>query len=122
MGALAHDQRYNTDNQRPIAVEFHPSKIPVEKTYDIADESAAADVGQKIAEAWSPDSATGFKVLMPKDKKLAKRMGYTVMTTVNYFLRKANTERNVRYWVYHEDDSHYAIVLIDSHSLESLGL
>lgn len=104
------------------AVEFHPSKIPIEKEYDIADEESAAQVAQEIALAWSPDKATGFKVRMPKEKKIAKRMGYTVMTTVNYFLRKSGTERNVRYWVYHEDDSHYAIVLIDARSLESLDL
>lgn len=103
-------------------MEFHPSKVPIEKTYDIADEHAASEAAQDIAKAWSPDKKTGFKVRMPKDKKLAKRMGYTVMTTVNYLLRESKIERNVRYWVYHEDDDHYAIVLIDSRSLESLGL
>ncbi len=102
-------------------VEFHPSKIPIEKTHEITDEVSASRAAQEIAESWSSAKSTGFKVRMPKDKKLAKRMGYTVMTTVNYYLRKSNTERNVRYWVYHEDDSHYAIVLIDARSLESLG-
>lgn len=88
--------------------------------YEITDEASATDVAQEIAKAWSSEKTTGFKVRMPKDKKLAKRIGYTVMTTINYFLRQSNTERNVRYWVYHEDDSHYAIVLIDAKSLESL--
>lgn len=103
-------------------MDFHPSKIPVEKTYEIADEQDAAEAAEEIARAWSPDKRAGFKVRMPKDKKLAKRMGYTVMTTVNYMLRASKIERNVRYWVYHEDDAHYAIVLVDARSLETLGL
>ena len=42
---------------------------------------------------------------MPKeDEKTAKRIGYTVTTTVTYALRKTNQERDVRYWTYHEDE------------------
>ena len=102
-------------------MEFHPSKIPIEKLYKVTDERGAAEAAESIAAAWLSDRKAGFKILMPKDKKLAKRMGYTAITTVNYLLRKSKIERNVRYWVYHEDDAHYAIVLIDAHVLELLG-
>ena len=58
---------------------------------------------------------------MPKEKKLAKRIGYTVTTSINYGLRKTDQERNVRYWTYHEDKEHYAIVLVSANVLEELG-
>ncbi len=64
----------------------------------------------------------GFKVLMPKERRLAKRIGYTVTTTVNYGLGQTGQERNIRYWTYHEDDEHYAIVLVSASALEGLGL
>jgi len=99
---------------------FHPSSVPLGATYDVSDERGAAEAAGEIAAAWSPGRGTGFKVLMPKDKRLARRMGHTVMTTVSYMLRKAGTERDVRYWVYHEDAEHYAIVLVDSETLASL--
>ena len=101
-------------------MEFHPSQIPIKETYDIVDEQEATKIAQLITENWSQDAKTGFKVFMPKDKKLAKRIGYTIVTSVNYFLHKSKIKCNVRYWVYHEDDKHYAIVLIDAQSFESL--
>lgn len=105
---------------RAARMAFHPSGVPLGATYDVADEREAAEAAGEIASAWSPGRGTGFKVLMPKDKRLAGRMGHTVMTTVSYLLRKAGKERNVRYWVYHEDAGHYAIVLVDSETLASL--
>jgi len=67
------------------------------------------------------DRKDGFKVLMPKEKKLAKRIGYTITTSVNYGLRQTNQEPEIRYWTYHEDEEHYAIVLISARVLEELG-
>ena len=59
---------------------------------------------------------------MPKDKdRTAKRIGYTITTTVTYALRKTNQERDVRYWTYHEDKDNYAIVFVSSKVLEKLG-
>ena len=64
----------------------------------------------------------GFKVIMPKnDDKIAKRIGLIVLTTVNYELRKTDQDRNIRYWTYHEDADHYAIVLVSLNVLENLG-
>ena len=58
---------------------------------------------------------------MPKsDDRKAKRIGYTVTTTVTYALRKTNQERDVRYWTFHEDDEHYAIVFVSSKVLGRL--
>ena len=58
---------------------------------------------------------------MPKsDDRKAKRIGYTVTTTVTYALRKTNQERDVRYWTYHEDKNNYAIVFVSSKVLEKL--
>jgi len=58
---------------------------------------------------------------MPKDSEIAKRIGYIVTTGVNYWLRKHKKDQNIRYWTYHHDDAHYAIVLISSSALEELG-
>jgi len=49
-------------------------------------------------------------------------IGFTITTGVNYGLRKTKQERNIRYWTFHEDDEHYAIVLISANVLEKLGL
>ena len=58
----------------------------------------------------------GFKVLMPKESKLAKRIGYTVTTGVTHGLRQKNEIRDIKYWTYHHDKDHYAIVLISNKS------
>ncbi len=64
----------------------------------------------------------GFKVIMPKDnEKRAKRMGYTITTTVTFALRQTDQDRNVKYWTYHEDKDHYAIVFVNYKVLEKLG-
>ena len=48
-------------------------------------------------------------------------MGYTVTTGVTHGLRQVNEERDIRYWTYHHDDDHYAIVLISNTVLTELG-
>ena len=63
----------------------------------------------------------GFKVLMPKESKLAKRIGYTVTTGITQGLGQKNKNRDIKYWTYHHDDEHYAIVLISSLALSELG-
>jgi hypothetical protein len=63
----------------------------------------------------------GFKVLMPKEVKLAKRIGYTVTTGVTHELRQKNEIRDIKYWTYHHDQDHYAIVLISNKILTELG-
>lgn len=102
-------------------MEFHPSMLPIAKIFDLKDEKDASDAAEEMVSLGFEHRKDGFKVLMPKDSKLAKRIGYTVTTSVNYGLRRNNQERNVRYWTYHHDDEHYAIVLISSNVLEELG-
>ena len=51
----------------------------------------------------------------------SKRIGYTVTTGVTKGLRQKNETRDVKYWTYHHDDEHFAIVLIDNSVLEELG-
>jgi len=102
-------------------MDFHPSQIPIAKVFDIKDEKTATQAAEEMVQMKFEDREDGFKVLMPKEKKLAKRIGYTVTTTVNFGLRKTKQERSIRYWTYHEDDEHYAIVLISANVLEKLG-
>jgi len=111
-------------------MEFHPSKIPIFKTFDVKDEKQASDVAHQMVMIGFQSQDKGFKVLMSKnDQKTAKRIGYTVTTTVTYALRKTNQERDVRYWTFIEKKDHntegidhnrYAIVFVSSRVLERL--
>ena len=102
-------------------MEFHPSKIPISKIFDVKDEKQATEVAHEMVMIGFDKEDKGFKILMPKkDERVAKRIGYTVTTTVTYALRKTNQERDVHYWTYHEDKEHYAIVFISSKVLEKL--
>ena len=102
-------------------MEFHPSKIPISKTFDVKDEKQATESAHEMVMMGFDKEDKGYKVLMSKeDEKTAKRIGYTVTTTVTYALRKTNQERDVRYWTYHEDENHYGIVFVSSKVLEKL--
>ena len=102
-------------------MEFHPKNIPIFKTFDLRDEKDAVDAVEEMVNLGFKDRKEGFKVLMPKESKLAKRIGYTVTTGVTHGLRQKNEIRDVRYWTYHHDAEHYAIVLISSKALTELG-
>ena len=102
-------------------MEFHPSKIPISKTFIVKDEKHATEAAHEMVMIGFDKENKGYKVLMSKeDEKTAKRIGYTVTTTVTYALRKTNQERDVRYWTYHEDENNYAIVFVSSKVLEKL--
>lgn len=102
-------------------MDFHPRDLPVSKTYDLRDEKDAANAVDDMVAAGFKNKKDGFRVLMPKEKRVAKRIGYTVTTGVTAGLRGKNEIRDVRYWTYHHDQDHYAIVLISNEALEGLG-
>lgn len=102
-------------------MDFHPSDLPIAKNFDIKDEKDANDAVDEMINLGFNNRKEGFKVLMPKDSKLAKRIGYTITTGVSYGLRKTGQERDIRYWTYHHDKDHYAIVLISNRALQMLG-
>ena len=102
-------------------MDFHPKDLPIFKTYDLKDEKEATEAVEDMVNLGFSNRKEGFKVLMPKNDKLAKRIGYTITTGVNYGLRKKNEIRDVKYWTFHHDAEHYAIVLISNSVLEKLG-
>ena len=102
-------------------MDFHPKDLPISKTYDLKDEKDATEAVEDMIKLGFKERKEGFKVLMPKESKLAKRIGYTVTTGVTHGLRQKNEIRDIRYWTYHHDDEHYAIVLISNTSLTELG-
>ena len=102
-------------------MDFHPKDLPIFKTYDLKDEKEATEAVEDMVSLGFSNRKEGFKVLMPKNDKLAKRIGYTVTTGVNYWLRKKNEIRDIKYWTFHHDAEHYAIVLISNSVLEQLG-
>jgi hypothetical protein len=102
-------------------MDFHPKELPILKTYDLKDEKDASNAVEDMVKIGFDGSKEGFKVLMPKETKLAKRIGYTVTTGIIHGLRQENKVRDVKYWTYHHDDEHYAIVLISNTVLTELG-
>jgi len=102
-------------------MEFHPKDLPISKTYDLKDEKDASDAVEDMVKLGFKNRREGIKVLMPKESKLAKRIGYTVTTGVTHGLRQKNEIRDIRYWTYHHDKDHYAIVLISNTVLTELG-
>ncbi|MEW6042748.1 MAG: hypothetical protein AB1608_00595 [Thermoproteota archaeon] len=103
-------------------MEFHPSQIPIVKTFVVKDEKAASESATEMVKLGFENQKGGYKVLMPKQEKLAKRIGFAITTEINYMLRQAKQERNLRYWTYHHDNENYAIVLISSRVFDELGL
>jgi len=102
-------------------MDFHPKELPISKTYDLKDEKDASDAVEDMVKMGFDGRRDGFKVLMPKETKLAKRIGYTVTTGITQGLRQENKVRDIKYWTYHHDDEHYAIVLISNTVLTELG-
>ena len=102
-------------------MDFHPKELPILKTYDLKDEKDASNAVEDMVKIGFDGSKEGFKVLMPKETKLAKRIGYTVTTGITHGLRQENKVRDVKYWTYNHDDEHYAIVLISNTVLTELG-
>ena len=56
-------------------MEFHPKDLPVSKTYDLKDEKDANDAVADMVKLGFKNRKDGFRILMPKETKLAKRMG-----------------------------------------------
>ena len=102
-------------------MDFHPKDLPVTKTFDLKDEKDASEAVDEMVKMGFENRKEGFRVLMPKDQKLAKRIGFTITTGVTAGLRGKNEIRDVKYWTYHHDKDHYAIVLISNKSLTELG-
>lgn len=102
-------------------MDFHPEELPISKTYDIKDEKDASNAVENMISLGFKNKKKGFKVLMPKESKIAKRIGYTITTGVTHGLRQKNETRDIRYWTYHHDKDHYAIVLISDSILTELG-
>ena len=69
-------------------MDFHPKDLPIFKTYDLKDEKEATEAVEDMVNLGFSNRKEGFKVLMPKNDKLAKRIGYTITTGINYWLRK----------------------------------
>ena len=102
-------------------MDFHPKELPISKTYDLKDDKDAQDAVEDMIKIGFKDKKEGFKILMPKESKIAKRIGYSVTTGVTHGLRQKNEIRDIRYWTYHHDEEHYAIVLISNTALTKLG-
>ncbi len=96
-------------------------QIPILKSFNVNDEKEASIAADEMVELGFLNEKKGFKVIMPKEPRLAKRIGYIVTTTVTAGLGKTEQDRNIKYWTYHHDEDHYAIVLVNAQVLDELG-
>ena len=102
-------------------MEFHPSQIPISKTFEKADEYNASEIAAQMVKLGFAAQKGGFKVIMTNDKNEAKKIGFTIISELNVGLGKTKQERDVRYWIYHHDTDHYAMVLISAKVFDELG-
>lgn len=102
-------------------MDFHPSQLPVAYSFQIEDERKAVDLAEQMVRLGFSAQKGAFKIIMTKEQKAAKKIGFTIMNELNFGLRKAKQERDVRYWIYSHDADHYAMVLISSKVMADLG-
>ena len=102
-------------------MDFHPSQLPIVQSFQIDDERKAQDLADQMVKLGFSTQKGAFKVIMTKEQKTAKKIGFTIMNELNFGLKKTKQERDVRYWIYSHDADHYAMVLISSKVMEELG-
>lgn len=102
-------------------MDFHPSQLPIAQSFQIDDERKAPDLAAQMVGLGFATQKGAFRVIMTKEQKSAKKIGFTIMNELNFGLRKAKQERDIRYWIYSYDTDHYAMVLISSKIMEELG-
>ncbi len=102
-------------------MEFHPSQLPIIQTFNIEDERKAPSIAEQIVHMGFTTQKGAFKIIMTKEKKTAKKIGFTLVNEINIGLRKTKQERDVRYWIYSHDSDHFAMVLISSKVMQELG-
>jgi thymidine phosphorylase len=102
-------------------MDFHPSQLPIAQSFQIDDERKAQDLAEQMVRLGFSTQKGAFMVIMTKEQKIAKKIGFTIMNELNFGLKKTKQERDVRYWIYSHDADHYAMVLISSKVMEELG-
>ncbi|HEX5456866.1 MAG TPA: hypothetical protein VFX64_00595 [Candidatus Nitrosotalea sp.] len=102
-------------------MDFHPSQLPVIQSFEIDDERKAPDLAAQMVKLGFATQKGAFRIIMTKEQKTAKKIGFTIMNELNFGLRKTKQERDVRYWIYSHDADHYAMVLISSKVMQELG-
>jgi hypothetical protein len=102
-------------------MDFHPSQLPIAQSFQIDDERKAPDLAAEMVRLGFSTQKGAFRIIMTKEQKAAKKIGFTIMNELNFGLRKAKQERDVRYWIYSHDTDHYAMILISSKVMEELG-
>ena len=55
-------------------MEFDPSKLPITKIFNLKDEKDASDAAEEMVKLGFENKKEGYKVLMPKESKIAKRI------------------------------------------------
>jgi len=70
-------------------MEFHPKDLPISKTYDLKDEKDASKAVDDMVKLGFKNRKEGFKVLMPKESKLAKKNW-----VYSYYRSNTRTKKN----------------------------
>ena len=64
-------------------MEFHPSKIPIFRTFDVKDEKQATEAAHEMVMIGFDKEEKGFKVLMPKENEKTAKKIYDLSKELN---------------------------------------
>jgi len=73
-------------------MDFHPSQLPVVQSFQIDDERKAQDLADQMVKLGFSTQKGAFKVIMTKEQKTAKKIGFTIMNELNFGLKKTKQE------------------------------
>ncbi|MEM0365434.1 MAG: hypothetical protein QW450_02545 [Candidatus Nitrosocaldus sp.] len=103
---------------------MHPSQVPVIDSFIVGDMNDAMDAIDGMLQLYGQYKVIRFRVLLPK-KSNARSIGYALLNELNLRLRhlfKGSISMNIRYIVYHHDNDHYAMLLLDEDSANTFML
>ncbi len=97
---------------------MHPSQVPVIHSFIVNDVRDAIDAVDIMLQLYEQHNTVRFRILLPK-ANTARSIGYILLNELNLRIRYT-FKGNIRYIVYHHDSNHYALLLLDDESANTL--
>ena len=63
-------------------MEFHPSQLPVSKTFELDNETQASEAVAEMVRLGFAGQKSAFRVLMTNDKNIAKKIGFLIIMRI----------------------------------------
>ncbi len=106
---------------------MHPSDIQVMQVISIDRLEDLWNSIDTILDIYKEHNAIRVRVLVAKDKEdkdnnMARKIVHKLLNELNIALRRIGYNDNIRYLIYHHNQSYYGILLLDSYTARMLGL